>query len=76
MNLSICEPQLGKRGLYPNTSTKDTFSETRRMMNLLAYADGKIDLIDLANKIDEDINNLYPLVDNLLSSKLLKKNNL
>ncbi len=76
LNLSICEPQLGKRGLYPNTSTKDTFSETRRMMNLLAYADGKIDLIDLANKIDEDINNLYPLVDNLLSSKLLKKNNL
>jgi len=71
--LSICEPQLGKRGLYPNTSTKETFSKTRRMMNLLAYADGKIDLIDLANQIDEDITDLYPLVDALVNSKLLKK---
>ena len=42
-------------------------------MNLLAYADGKIDLIDLANQIDEDITDLYPLVDALVNSKLLKK---
>jgi len=75
LNLSICEPQLGKRGLYPNTSTKETFSITRRMMNLLAYADGKIDLIDLANQIDEDIADLFPLVDDLVSSKLIKKIN-
>ena len=73
MNLSICEPQLGKRGLYPNTSTKDTFTQTRTLMNLLAYADGKIDLIELADKIDEDINTLYPLVELLIESKLLKK---
>jgi len=73
LTLSICEPQLGKRGLYPNTSTKETFSKTRRMMNLLTYADGKTDLIDLANQIDEDITDLYPLVDALVDSKLLKK---
>ena len=73
LTLSICEPQLGKRGLYPNTSTKETFSKTRRMMNLLAYADGKTDLIDLANQIDEDITDLYPLVDALVDTKLLKK---
>jgi aminopeptidase-like protein len=75
LNLSICEPQLGKRGLYPNTSTKETFYKTRRMMNFLAYADGKIDLIDLANQIDEDIADLYPLVGDLISSKLIKKIN-
>jgi aminopeptidase-like protein len=75
LNLSICEPQLGKRGLYPNTSTKETFYKTRRMMNFLAYADGKIDLIDLATQIDEDIADLYPLVGDLISSKLIKKIN-
>ena len=42
-------------------------------MNLLAYADGKIDLIELANLIDEDVNHLYPLVELLVDSELLKK---
>ena len=72
-SLSICEPQLGRRGLYPNISTKDTFAKTRTIMNLLAYADGKIDLIELANLIDEDVNHLYPLVELLVDSELLKK---
>ena len=73
LTLSICEPQLGKRGLYPNLSTKETYKNTRTMMNILAYADGTTDLIDIANIIDVDINTLYPIIELLVKAKLLKK---
>lgn len=44
----LCEPQLGKRGLYPTISTKTSGAQVRDMMNLLAYADGEGDLIALS----------------------------
>ena len=43
-----CEPQLGKRGLYPTLSTRGAGNTVRAMTNLLAYADGTRDLIDIA----------------------------
>jgi len=35
-----CEPQLGKRGLYPNISTTKTKELVQDMMNIIAYSDG------------------------------------
>jgi aminopeptidase-like protein len=40
----IGEPQLGKRGLYPNLSIKGNYSDTHDLMNLISILDGKIDL--------------------------------
>jgi aminopeptidase-like protein len=48
---TLCEPQLGKRGLYPTLSTRGSGFKVRTMMNVLAYADGSCDLIDLADKL-------------------------
>ena len=45
------EPQLGRRGLYPPLSIKNSSAAVRAMMNFLAYADGGNDLIDIANII-------------------------
>jgi aminopeptidase-like protein len=46
------EPQLGKRGFYPNTCTPDTdYNLAFLYRNFLAYADGSNDLIDIANII-------------------------
>ena len=42
------EPQLGKRGLYPEFSTKATKSVVANMMNVLAYCDGTNDLDKLS----------------------------
>jgi aminopeptidase-like protein len=47
------EPQLGKRGLYPTLSTRDSGAAVRGMMNVLAYADGRNDLLALAEAIGE-----------------------
>ncbi len=49
------EPQLGRRGLYPSTSTKGTFDAVALQMNLLAYCDGAHDLIAIAERIGADI---------------------
>ncbi len=47
----LCEPQLGKRGLYPDLSTRGSGLSARVMTNLLAYADGNLDLIGIADAI-------------------------
>ena len=39
------EPQLGKRGLYPTLSTKESGDQVRAMMNLISYCDGKHTLL-------------------------------
>ena len=45
------EPQLGKRGLYPTLSTKNSAGVMRNMRNFMVYADGSNDLIDISNRI-------------------------
>lgn len=50
-----CEPQLGRRGLYPSLSIKNTNTNLRTMMNLLAYSDGNHDLLQIADIIGADI---------------------
>jgi aminopeptidase-like protein len=65
------EPQLGKRGLYPNISTRDSTNSVRKMMDFIAYSDGKNDLIDISNLIDVPVVDLYPIIETLLETKLL-----
>jgi aminopeptidase-like protein len=65
-----CEPQLGKRGLYKLDSTK-TGADT--INNLLAYLDGKTDLIDISKIIRSDIFECNNTILELLSHSLVKK---
>lgn len=67
-----CEPQLGKRGLYPTISTKKSGEQTRTMTNLIAYCDGKNDLLDIAEIIQEDGVNLIQLTQTLEKSGVLE----
>ena len=68
----LCEPQLGKRGLYPTLSTKESTKQVRDMMNLIAYSDGKHSLLDIADKIGVPMWDLWPLVDRLKAHELLE----
>lgn len=61
----LCEPQLGKRGLYPTLSTKASHQATRAMMDLLAYADGTMSLLDIAITIGQPMWELIPIVERL-----------
>jgi aminopeptidase-like protein len=65
------EPQLGKRGLYPTLGRKTSSLIARNIMNFVAYADGDHDLIDISNKIDVSVQELYFVVEKLLKADLL-----
>ena len=66
------EPQLGKRGLYPNLSIKTSGSSVRDMMNFLAYADGNNDLIDICLRTGISFNEITKLTDIFLSNRLIE----
>ena len=68
----LCEPQLGKRGLYPTVSTKKTHAIVNNMMNFLVYCDGKLDLVEIAEKVKTPIWDLYDIANGLISNKLIK----
>ncbi|MBQ9140638.1 MAG: DUF4910 domain-containing protein [Lachnospiraceae bacterium] len=67
----LCEPQLGKRGLYPTVSRKGIYDEVKKLTNLIAYADGKNDLIDISNKIGVPVCELTENLEKLLANGLL-----
>lgn len=68
----LCEPQLGKRGLYPTVSQRGIYDAVKSMTNFIAYADGRNDLIDVSNMIDVPVSQLIPVVDKLLREGLIK----
>jgi aminopeptidase-like protein len=49
---TLCEPQLGKRNLYPDVSQKENWDNVIHIVNLLSYADGSRDFIDICETID------------------------
>jgi aminopeptidase-like protein len=64
-----CEPQLGKRGLYQLTSNQDTDTQS----NLLAYADGEADLIEIAQLLCVDIMECAKIAQRLEQHGLLER---
>lgn len=64
----LCEPQLGKRGLYPTLGTRDASAQVRKMMSLISYCDGQRSLLDIAEIIGQPfaalLHILQPLIEN------------
>ncbi len=67
-----CEPQLGKRGLYPNMGSKKTKEIVQDMMNFLAYCDGDHSLLDIAELLDVPFNDLLNVSKRFDGSKILE----
>lgn len=67
----LCEPQLGKRGLYPTISTKNSGATVRNMMNFLAYCDGFSTNLEIAEKINTPLWELIDTIKKLKSADLL-----
>ena len=67
----LCEPQMGRRGLYPTLSKKNSGDQTRLIMNFLSYCDGEHSLIDIAEKINLPAWHLYESIETLISHDLI-----
>ena len=82
----FCELQLGKRGLYPNMNTPDTVKDRyvnmkknkksqlslKIMTYILSYADGKHDIIDIANMLNINIEEVVKIYDMLVKKNILE----
>lgn len=72
-NTCLCEPQLGKRGLYPTTSIKNGYDDTVDIIiNFLAYCDGDTDLLDIAETINVPAERCLSIVRRLVDNGLLE----
>ena len=63
-----CEPQLGKRNLY-NVGINDA---PDLLVNLLAYIDGKLDLLSIAQILNKDFFECVEVCEVLIKHKLIK----
>ena len=71
----LCEPQMGKRGLYPTLSIKrKNENYLSLMMNLISLCDGQLSLLEIAENLNLPIWELYGVVDLLISHNLIYEN--
>ena len=70
----FCEPQMGKRGLYPTLSNKAEKKEVQIMMDFVSFCDGKTSLLEIAEGLNLPIWQLYEIVDLLKSHNLIDEN--
>jgi aminopeptidase-like protein len=69
---TLGEPQLGKRGLYPTLSTRESKQQVQTMMDLLAYSDGTNDLIAIGDRIGAPAWELHVLAEMLGKAGVLE----
>jgi aminopeptidase-like protein len=69
---TLCEPQLGKRGLYPTLSTRESRKIVDAMVNVLAYADGDRDLLSVADRIGAEFRDCASIAELLREHDLLE----
>jgi aminopeptidase-like protein len=69
----LCEPQMGRRGLYSTLSTKEENQEVKLMMNFLSLSDGQTSLLKIAESLNVPMWELYELVDKLKSYSLIEE---
>ncbi len=67
-----CEPQLGKRGLFPTVSKKGSYDAVMAMMYFMTYADGRNDLIGISEITGVPVKELTEIVDKLYANGLIK----
>jgi aminopeptidase-like protein len=70
----LCEPQLGKRGMYSAVSRHGSYdSDTRLLKDVLAYCDGSHDLISLAERLGRPAWEIFRACDQLAAAGLITK---
>ena len=68
----LCEPQLGKRGLYPTLSQKNTYEDSKKLQNFIAYADGCLDLVEISEKIQQSAIPMIPVIEQLINEDIIE----
>ena len=79
-NILPCEPKMSKRNLHPKEwhtrhlgDGADLKKKVTDMMNTMVYCDGKLDIIDISNKIGIDFQTCAENIEILLREGILVK---
>ena len=65
------EPQLGKRGLYPTVSDKNTWIKVKNLCNVISMLDGQNDIIDICEFLNISFFECDEIIQNLKKSNLI-----
>ena len=69
----LCEPQMGKRGLYPNLSTKQKKTSSKAFLSFIQYSDGKNSIEKISKLIKLDLKTTKKIYSKLINHKLIRK---
>ena len=69
----LCEPQMGKRGLYPNLSTKQKKNSSKDFLSFVQYSDGKNSIVKISKFIKLNLKTTKKIYKKLLSFKIIRK---
>lgn len=69
----MCEPQLGRHGLYQTLSKKGSSDNAKTIKDILAYCDGQKDLLSISEILSTSIESLIPYKDMLLEKGLIER---
>lgn len=70
--LTLCEPQMSSRGLYPTLSVGKNKENIRLMMDFISYCDGKNDIITISDILGVPAWDLFEIIDKLTFHKIIK----
>jgi aminopeptidase-like protein len=68
----LCEPQMGKRGLYPSLMARSFERASRMRMDILAYCDGEHSLLEIANLLCVPVAEIFTSVQELAKHDLVR----
>lgn len=70
--IEYCEPQLGKRGLYPNSvNPEQNRDKVHRLMHFLTFADGENDLLSIAEKRNESVSHYSEIIESCKNANII-----
>ena len=68
----LCEPNMGKRGLYPLISKKNTHNDELKLrMDLISYSDGMRNIFEISNLIKQPLSQIIKEYKNLKDHKII-----
>ena len=70
---TLCEPQLGKRGLFPNISKGNSHSKAvMEMMDVISFFDGGNSLQEIAQKANIPLSTVTEIVEKFKIAGLIE----
>jgi aminopeptidase-like protein len=69
----LCEPQLGKRGLYPTFNSQELYDQTIRLtMDAVSFCDGNRSILEIAELLGAPMSKVVKALKPLMNEGLLE----